>query len=709
MQLLKLELMNWCQHKGLFEMDFAPGLTAIIGPNGSGKSNLLGGVRWLLTGDNPNDGDKAENICEEAEQTEKAWGRLTFRHGGDEVIVQKYLRPEKEKSLLTVNGAIVARGEREVVGQLAGRLGMDAAAMKRFVIVEQGDIFGVLDESTETRAKTFQKLFDTGFAAELVDVVAKHDDKLSVPDCRAQLTAAEQAVLAAKETQRLARERLVGLTDTKELEQALAMDRQICNQFTNRQSLELQCTKLTADITTTSAQVTALEAVVTQATTDLQTLEQAAAGNAPACDAARAALLNVRRYKEVQQQRTALEQRRAAVVASQAALVEPQRTEEPIDITQAASEVSVLTSQIQTETAFVARFTAQGVAACPTCGTDVATLADRVESTKLSLFTKTAAAGALTARINAEKAYQTAKALWDSNTQGLAATLKQIDAQLEGLNVSAPVTESEEALNQIVADQQAYTQGIAELRATLNSNTTRLAAIRGQLEAKLQQLTECSSKRDAINVTAEENAAAATRLNDGMARLNEMMTLHRHEATATANVAACESNYANLQQQVVVADKQREWIRDGEEVRSVLKLLPKLIAQNNLRQLEVMINDFLSLCGTPFRVTADETLSFVGIFNSGRRQRAKRFSGGQKVLLALLFRIAVNIRFAAGIDFLGLDEPTAYLDKKSIAAFKPLFERLRELMAQRGLQCLMITHEDELAPLFDKVVKLEIR
>lgn len=709
MQLLKLELLNWCQLLGEFEVDFAPGMTAFIGPNGSGKSNLLGAIRWLLTGDNPNDGDKAENICEEADPAAKSWGRLTFRHAGDLLVVQKWLRPEKEKSLLTVNGTIVARGEREVVAQLVARLGMDAAALKRFVIVEQGDIFGVLDESTETRAKTFQKLFDTGIAADLVDVIGKHDDKILVQDYRSRVTELEQALVATQEQLQQARTAMVGAEDATALGQAVANDRRVCDQYANRQSLEQQVQQLTMAITVSTTNVANTEIAVTQVTTDMQTLEQAAAGNAPACDNARAALLNVQRYREVQQQRTAAENRRKALESSIAALVEPKREHDPVDIATLSTEVSRLATEIQTETVFVTRFAAEGVAACPTCGTDAATLVERVAATRSGLPAKQARVAALNGQITAEKQYQTSQMLWDSNSKALTAQLKQIDAQLEGLTVSAPVTEPEAVLNQIVADQQAFTQGIADLRTALNGHTSQLARLKGQLESQLQQLTECSMKRDAINVTQAEAAAAQERIATGTTRLNELMTLHRNEAAAAANLVTTEAQLTDLRRRVIEADKQREWIRDGEEVRSVLKMLPKLIAQNNLRQLEVMINDFLSLCGTTYRVTADETLSFVGIFNSGRRQRAKRFSGGQKVLLALLFRIAANIRFAAGIDFLGLDEPTAYLDKKSVAAFKPLFERLRELMAQRGLQCLMITHEDELAPLFDKVITLEIR
>jgi DNA repair exonuclease SbcCD ATPase subunit len=92
-------------------------------------------------------------------------------------------------------------------------------------------------------------------------------------------------------------------------------------------------------------------------------------------------------------------------------------------------------------------------------------------------------------------------------------------------------------------------------------------------------------------------------------------------------------------------------------------------------------------------------------FNDGRVQPAERLSSGQKVVMALSFRLAVNFMYA-DLGFLVLDEPTAYLDEHHIAGFEPVLGCLREFAASRGLQCLMVTHEQSLAPLFDSVLQL---
>lgn len=709
MRLRTLRTFNWCQHRGEFVVEFSQGSTAFIGPNGSGKSNAFGAVRWLLTGDNPNDGDKSENICEEADPTEKAWGELSFAHGGAEYVIKKWLRPEKEKSTLTIDGEVKARGEREVVAMMAARLNMDAAAMKRFVLVEQGDIFGVLAESPETRAKTYQKLFDTGIVDELVAAITAHDNTVHVDDLRPQMPLLEQELAVAQEQLVGVRLKLAGADNPQAIEQAIAADRKIVDDYANRQSLEQTQQQLTNEVSEAEGTIQKIDVDLAQYNADLAVLDSAAAGNASATDNARATLVNLQSYRQTQLLREQLERNLQVVTTSQAALKQPERTGAVVDIDKAAAELTTLNNEIRRDQLFIQQFLNTGIAACPTCGTESSQLKARAEELQATLPQRGERAAALNSAITAERSYQSAMLVWESNSRQLDSQHQQTKAKLEGLATATPVQATEEELAKVINTQAEYVQGAATLREVINKENGRLARLNGDLSHKRQRLLDTGTKLALITVTAADAAAATTRLQTAGQKLSQLLELNRQEAALTTTVATCERGIRGLQDAIVVMDKRRAWLQDGEEVKSVLKMLPKLIAQSNLRQLESTINELLSLCNAPYRVNADETLSFVATFPSGRKQRAKRLSGGQRVLLALLFRIVVNIRFAAGIDFIALDEPTAYLDKKSIAAFKPLFERLRELMAQRGLQCLMITHEDELAPLFDTVVSLEIR
>lgn len=152
----------------------------------------------------------------------------------------------------------------------------------------------------------------------------------------------------------------------------------------------------------------------------------------------------------------------------------------------------------------------------------------------------------------------------------------------------------------------------------------------------------------------------------------------------------------------------REWHATIGAVRDVFHkdAAPRFVAQRNLEHLQVAVNENLAMFDTDFRVTADEGLSFQARFTNGSVQPAERLSGGQKVVLALSFRLALNLMFAENIGALYLDEPTAWLDEHHIRGFEPVLGRLREFSTARGLQSIIITHERSLAPLFDSVIQL---
>ena len=48
MFLKRLEIIGFKSFAERIEIDFVPGVTAIVGPNGSGKSNITDAIRWVL-------------------------------------------------------------------------------------------------------------------------------------------------------------------------------------------------------------------------------------------------------------------------------------------------------------------------------------------------------------------------------------------------------------------------------------------------------------------------------------------------------------------------------------------------------------------------------------------------------------------------------------------------------------------------------------
>jgi DNA repair exonuclease SbcCD ATPase subunit len=131
-----------------------------------------------------------------------------------------------------------------------------------------------------------------------------------------------------------------------------------------------------------------------------------------------------------------------------------------------------------------------------------------------------------------------------------------------------------------------------------------------------------------------------------------------------------------------------------------------MVAYTYLERMQVSINDTLELFDAPFRVTASEDLGFDARFDDGRTVMDRRLSVGERIVLAMAFRITINSTFASSLGVLIMDEPTAGLDEHNLGCLPQALERLRALSDSCGLQILFVTHEPRISHLFDKVIDL---
>ena len=156
----------------------------------------------------------------------------------------------------------------------------------------------------------------------------------------------------------------------------------------------------------------------------------------------------------------------------------------------------------------------------------------------------------------------------------------------------------------------------------------------------------------------------------------------------------------------------RLWVYHLGEIRKIMHhdKLPKVVAHNYLEILSDDTNELLESFDADFRVGLGEGLNFSATFlrgpYAGAVSPAQRLSEGQKVLLALAFRVAVNSLFAGTAGLLCLDEPTESLDERNLACLEVAIGKMRDLSESRGLQCLLVTHEPSFEVLFDGVLRL---
>ena len=133
--------------------------------------------------------------------------------------------------------------------------------------------------------------------------------------------------------------------------------------------------------------------------------------------------------------------------------------------------------------------------------------------------------------------------------------------------------------------------------------------------------------------------------------------------------------------------------------------LPKIVAQSNMELLVGDINENLELFNDPFFVEASDDLTFRVFFPGKPPVKASQLSGGQKVVLAIAFRAALDRVFGHDAGMMFLDEPTAGLDSDNINYFHGSLKQLAGKVTENR-QMVVITHVQELEGVFDQVVEI---
>lgn len=816
MRLLQLELINWCQFER-FVCEFHPGMTAIIGQNGSGKSNILGGIGWLLTGENPNKGVKELNIRQAADPTSAAYGRLAFEHLGHTYVVTRHLRPTRSRATLTVDGQQVALGDQAVTLAIAEHLQLSIKVITRFVIVAQADIYGFLESTDAQLDQFFQKLFDTGAATDCVKVIGSTTSRIQIPQLAPEDSSAVigSAILHGEERIRGLQAMLQqsgGPADPA----AEQRDHSTITAAQNRDTLNQQYTAAHMAMSTTANELANKEAELLQLQQDRDTLQQAVTERTPNADQARAALQSWATYQSLLSQRQQVETAITLAEQDAARRVQPtppvncitaadlnaartrltglqhqigsfrtstkgysperlahceaevtgrQPPVQPVDYADGVAQMQLVRDKAQAEAAitrdeiFVTSFNSGHVTECPTCRTvpEHSRLAAAVVQAGQVLISNRALVQTINHRLQESRKYEQDKGDYDKwhaacvhaldmlrLQQADFAILTQKEAEATELaaliDASATFNTDNSAYAAWTAQYAPYIQGLYTQRQQLSQMPQQAAVDQAQLQAVVADLDTYRTALDGLTpaIDSLQTRISQLRTTHGVqaGRLQgldqQLATLPTPEAVLQAQqrvaarqqaitertqaMLALQSAQTQLerdrQQWATSQAKEREiailsaWLLRLEQMRAILTAAPRFVAQHNLQLLKHDTDSTLDVFDSRFHVTADEGLRFTAGFQDGRAQPADRLSGGQKVALALAFRVAVNSMFATRVGLLGLDEPTAYLDKQRVRALAPVITRLRELTASRGLQCLIVTHEEELAPLFDATIRV---
>jgi hypothetical protein len=134
--------------------------------------------------------------------------------------------------------------------------------------------------------------------------------------------------------------------------------------------------------------------------------------------------------------------------------------------------------------------------------------------------------------------------------------------------------------------------------------------------------------------------------------------------------------------------------------------LPKTVSQANMEMMVDDINENLGLFDNPFYVEASSDLTFLAYFPGKPPVKASQLSGGQKVILAIAFRAALDRVFGHDVGMMFLDEPTAGLDADNVTYFHDALQQLASKVSG-DRQLVVITHVQSLGGVFDQLVEIQ--
>jgi len=706
-----------------------------------GKSNLIGAIQFALTGEQP--GFTKANLTTWGEKEGSV--KLIFTAGSNNtefVIVRK----TNGDVTLKVDGETIKQA-RKVEDALREKAGLDKELIRQIVFVPQKGIDAILFDDPKNREVAFQRLIGIGNATKIYESlrseIAAYDKPQGFDDAiaraREQLDTHEDVARACRETLGKYDAAIRKLPTKEELEKEVdrlagaqaAVEElvSVTRRLNSAQEAHGRALKELDEVGSFSEEeeerlrkLVDEDGDVVRFLTRLKDLSDAALSAKNEGDAAiREAESDLARYT------TKVEDDRAEV--------------KRLDNEQAAAEAEARSLRNMMREA-----SSDGT--CPLCGApatqeDISRhvkekldameakrreVTEKARDARMALDKREAEESACArkldrARTRMEAAKAALKNAKDKNVEGVVIDMVSFEVSYKG-NVpdDLPKIESRLADNRRKLNDAVRTKDAAK---TARDNVARYSAqvdmVRQAMEAAERRVADIGIKAVDVHGDYSEKCREATEkarsnLDAFNGILRDMATEKGRLDTAEKSIESTRKMIDDLVEKKRVEDAVREKVDVLKRVRDWFsyKEGPRIMSQNVMRDLTACVNSFLDQFCAPFVVEAEEEgFGFRCRFIDGRSMPdpnpdASLLSGGQKVALAIAFRLAIYMCFGGELGLLSLDEPTAYLDDASIGHLGELLQKVGEVARNKGLQIIMATHEKAIMPFLDTRIDLGI-
>lgn len=714
MKLEKIKVHNLFQYSDL-EIDFSGNLVGIIGKNGSGKSNFLNALHFAFAGEVP--GKTKEQVLKWGE--ESGYAVVEFDHAGKHGRLERHTPGTKASFKYGDEKAVT--GIRAVNEAILNMLGMDKDVF-RLVFVKQAELDSILFDQASRREVAFQRMCGLGETNRLHKSLSDLIQQV-FSESAGDIDATIAALVIEKEN------------SEKELKDVSARHAMLMDNLKTLGSLE-ELEQERDRWTTASRLKYALELSEKQFKEDDAKYEQLKARLAELGSSVSVDI--VKRAKEALVEE---EKKLSALEASEKEYQDCKRRLENNRLTLESIRSSFdeyknldgLESQVRAESDALAK------------GRTLAALYKAaLDAINTQEFPVCPICGAAMQSHGLQQLFMDKLASCHVNDESFKLMLEKLEIQRRKASELSGKLATFSDMIKKDGDWLAAHPSVGE--ATLDGTRTMVSDMRtfvedlsnkytevSQLEWQIRQLaSDIGNRKAACKANAEKldellvlpivtYADAEELLNEATATLGKFNALNAEAMAAAGAKISLERRIIGIKQNLEAAERKKAntSVREGayRTLQDVANWLhysngPHKLASRIMDDLTNDTNQFLETLGSPFSVSVDPaTLGYVFSMNDGsgpkEPQPAEALSGGQKVLLAVAFRLASYCMFAGKYGLLSLDEPTAYLDDANVANFCTLLESIKSTAVSMDLQILISTHERAVLPYMDSVLDID--
>jgi len=712
MRIEQVELKNIGPHRQL-SVELGRGLIGLTGSNGAGKSTLVNAIYAALTNDFSRFSNVKSDIITNGSGKESSYIRLTGEHRNQSFELTRWLRPNKTE--FTIGGVSYAKAN-EVNEAVAAELNISKLVIDKYVFVDQWEMFGFLNQTGSERAKTFQYLCGTESATLIHKVCNDYVTKKKNTEIIDNSLELETECTELEETvagyQAELQECKVDILADDKVEDYKEIIRRQVQVEANSETL----VETIAAIDRHEVNLESFKSTYDECLEKYNKLEGWLSKRGLRIAAATALISNYERWKKLKtaqtqgQKQLDLLNNEASRLAEAAATYAPKDKKRYVPLSKrqnAIESLGILREELKQAEQVIVSKDQQ----CSTCGQPVE--ADYVE--RLLVFCKESAPAL--AKLKANLSY----------SEEHDRLLKVYNERLDDLEVRMQkATERKASCDEQLAEfgldfqeESGYEDAVKLLESRDKAVRQQLNALNrknevgekiARLEGLIKGLTSSRNRlqeAQAASPDPEEHATALRLLDAHVMAKASYREISGAQSEATRNLQRNKALLSNLRERQSKHAEAQKLLSVIEEVAEIFHWnnLPKSVSQANLELLVEDINANLELFNNPFYIDADEDLTFQVYLPGKLPVKAKQLSGGQKVILAIAFRAALDRVFGHDVGMMFLDEPTSGLDADNVNYFHDALQQLASKVGN-DRQLVVITHVQELNGVFDQVIEI---